>query len=111
MNPVEHPHGGGNHQHIGHASTVRRDAPPGQKVGLIAARRTGERPPRPPTVCLPAGLLALRLVRRAVACLPGLACACAAKDAGLASLSPLFARSHTHAGRIRGAVTVKGDKE
>merc|ERR1712166_881920 len=21
MNPVEHPHGGGNHQHIGHAST------------------------------------------------------------------------------------------
>mmetsp|Transcript_8136 Transcript_8136/g.16394 ORF Transcript_8136/g.16394 Transcript_8136/m.16394 type:complete len:255 (-) Transcript_8136:5429-6193(-) len=41
MNPVEHPHGGGNHQHIGHPSTVRRDAPPGQKVGLIAARRTG----------------------------------------------------------------------
>ncbi|KAG2315441.1 hypothetical protein Bca52824_018563 [Brassica carinata] len=41
MNPVEHPHGGGNHQHICHASTVRRDAPPGQKVGLIAARRTG----------------------------------------------------------------------
>ena len=32
MNPVEHPHGGGNHQHIGHASTCRRDAPPGQKV-------------------------------------------------------------------------------
>merc|ERR1711916_149349 len=41
MNPVEHPHGGGNHQHIGHASTVRRDCPPGRKVGLIAARRTG----------------------------------------------------------------------
>jgi len=41
MNPVEHPHGGGNHQHIGHASTVRRDSPPGAKVGLIAARRTG----------------------------------------------------------------------
>eukprot|EP01028_Stygiella_incarcerata_P001906 TRINITY_DN1357_c0_g2_i3.p2 TRINITY_DN1357_c0_g2~~TRINITY_DN1357_c0_g2_i3.p2 ORF type:complete len:158 (-),score=37.50 TRINITY_DN1357_c0_g2_i3:199-672(-) len=41
MNPVEHPHGGGNHQHIGHPSTVRRDAPHGQKVGLIAARRTG----------------------------------------------------------------------
>ena len=41
MNPVEHPHGGGNHQHIGHASTVRRDAPPGKKCGLIAARRTG----------------------------------------------------------------------
>lgn len=41
MNPVEHPHGGGNHQHIGHASTVKRNAPPGKKVGLIAARRTG----------------------------------------------------------------------
>jgi len=41
MNPVEHPHGGGNKQHIGHASTVSRYAPPGQKVGLIAARRTG----------------------------------------------------------------------
>ncbi|KAF4397395.1 hypothetical protein G4B88_027135 [Cannabis sativa] len=41
MNPVEHPHGGGNHQHIGHASTIARDAAPGQKVGLIAARRTG----------------------------------------------------------------------
>jgi len=41
MNPVDHPHGGGNHQHIGHASTVRRDSPPGKKVGLIAARRTG----------------------------------------------------------------------
>lgn len=40
-NPVEHPHGGGNHQHIGHPSTVGRDCPPGQKVGLIAARRTG----------------------------------------------------------------------
>lgn len=41
MNPVEHPHGGGNHQHIGHPSTVSRHAPHGQKVGLIAARRTG----------------------------------------------------------------------
>ncbi|WWC66954.1 60S ribosomal protein uL2 [Kwoniella pini CBS 10737] len=41
MNPVDHPHGGGNHQHIGHASTMARDAPSGQKAGLIAARRTG----------------------------------------------------------------------
>lgn len=41
MNPVEHPHGGGNHQHVGHPTTVSRGAPPGQKVGLIAARRTG----------------------------------------------------------------------
>ena len=42
MNPVEHPFGGGNHQHIGHASTVKRSAVPGQKAGLIAARRTGQ---------------------------------------------------------------------
>jgi len=41
MNPVEHPHGGGNHQHIGKPSTVARDRPAGRKVGLIAARRTG----------------------------------------------------------------------
>ena len=41
MNPVEHPHGGGNQQHIGHPSTVRRDVSRGKKVGLIAARRTG----------------------------------------------------------------------
>eukprot|EP00996_Jenningsia_fusiforme_P003009 NODE_3815_length_911_cov_521.595128_g3509_i0.p1 GENE.NODE_3815_length_911_cov_521.595128_g3509_i0~~NODE_3815_length_911_cov_521.595128_g3509_i0.p1 ORF type:complete len:259 (+),score=33.50 NODE_3815_length_911_cov_521.595128_g3509_i0:69-845(+) len=43
MSPVDHPHGGGNHQHIGHASTVRRNAPAGQKVGLVAARRTGRK--------------------------------------------------------------------
>jgi len=41
MNPVEHPHGGGNHQHIGKASTVSRSKSAGRKVGLIAARRTG----------------------------------------------------------------------
>jgi large subunit ribosomal protein L8e len=41
MNPVEHPHGGGNHQHIGHPSTMRRETSRGKKVGLIAARRTG----------------------------------------------------------------------
>jgi large subunit ribosomal protein L8e len=41
MNPVEHPHGGGNHQHIGKPSTVGRWTPAGRKVGLIAARRTG----------------------------------------------------------------------
>lgn len=43
MNPVDHPHGGGNHQHIGHGATVRRSCPPGQKVGLIAAHRTGRK--------------------------------------------------------------------
>ena len=42
MNPVEHPHGGGNHQHIGKPSTVSRMKSAGRKVGLIAARRTGQ---------------------------------------------------------------------
>ncbi|KAI5188474.1 large subunit ribosomal protein L8e [Nematocida sp. AWRm77] len=41
MNPVDHLHGGGNHQHIGRSSCVARYAPSGQKVGQIAARRTG----------------------------------------------------------------------
>lgn len=43
MNPVDHPHGGGNHQHIGHPSTVSKHAAPGQMVGLVGARRTGLR--------------------------------------------------------------------
>jgi len=43
MNPVEHPHGGGNHQHIGKPSTVSRKTTAGRKVGLIAARRTGRK--------------------------------------------------------------------
>jgi large subunit ribosomal protein L8e len=41
MNPVEHPFGGGNQQHLGKPSTVRRDISHGRKVGLIAARSTG----------------------------------------------------------------------
>lgn len=36
-----HPHGGGRHQHVGRGSTVSRNAPPGRKVGSIAARKTG----------------------------------------------------------------------
>jgi large subunit ribosomal protein L2 len=43
MNPVDHPHGGGSHQHVGKPSCVSRGAPPGRKVGNIAARRTGRR--------------------------------------------------------------------
>ena len=43
MNPVDHPHGGGSHQHMGKPGTVSRSARPGQKIGLIAARRTGRR--------------------------------------------------------------------
>jgi large subunit ribosomal protein L8e len=41
MNPVDHKFGGGNHQHVGIPSTVSRFAPAGQKVGYVAARRTG----------------------------------------------------------------------
>jgi large subunit ribosomal protein L2 len=41
MNAVDHPFGGGKHQHTGKPKTVSRNAPPGRKVGSIAARRTG----------------------------------------------------------------------
>ncbi|ORD93908.1 RL8 [Enterospora canceri] len=43
MNPVDHGHGGGNHQHIGFPSTVSKRAPFAQQVGLIGARSTGRR--------------------------------------------------------------------
>jgi large subunit ribosomal protein L2 len=38
-----HPHGGGRHKHIKKGSAVARNTPPGAKVGLIAASRTGRR--------------------------------------------------------------------
>jgi large subunit ribosomal protein L2 len=40
-NAVDHKHGGGRHPHVGRPTTVSRNAPPGRKVGHIAARRTG----------------------------------------------------------------------
>ena len=43
MNPVSHPHGGGNHQHVGKSYTIKRGASPGSKVGSIAAKRTGRK--------------------------------------------------------------------
>lgn len=43
MNPVDHPFGGGAHQHVGKPKTVARGAPPGRKVGNIAAKRSGRR--------------------------------------------------------------------
>jgi len=36
-----HPFGGGRHKHPGKPTTVARGAPPGRKVGLIAARHAG----------------------------------------------------------------------
>lgn len=38
-NPVDHPHGGGAHQHVGRPSTVSPHAPPGQKVGRLSPKR------------------------------------------------------------------------
>lgn len=43
MCAVAHPHGGGGHQHVGKPYTVKRGAPPGRKVGSIAAKRTGRK--------------------------------------------------------------------
>ena len=39
MNPVAHPHGGGGHQHVGRASTVSANAPPGRKVGRLSPKK------------------------------------------------------------------------
>lgn len=41
MVAASHPHGGGRHKHSGKPTTVSRNAPPGRKVGMIAARQTG----------------------------------------------------------------------
>lgn len=41
MNAVDHPFGSGRGKHIGKSKTVGKFAPPGRKVGLIRARRTG----------------------------------------------------------------------
>ena len=43
MAAVNHPHGGGGHQHVGKPYTVKRGASPGRKVGSIAAKRTGRK--------------------------------------------------------------------
>lgn len=38
-NPVDHPHGGGGHPHVGTQSSVGRNTPPGRKVGRLAPKR------------------------------------------------------------------------
>jgi len=43
MNVIDHPFGGGNHQHTGRPKTVSRGTSPGRKVGHIAASRTGRK--------------------------------------------------------------------
>ena len=39
MNPVDHPHGGGSHPHVGTQSSVSRHVPPGRKVGRLASKK------------------------------------------------------------------------
>jgi large subunit ribosomal protein L2 len=43
MNATSHPYGGGAKQSAHKSTTTSRNAPPGRKVGQIAARRTGHR--------------------------------------------------------------------
>jgi large subunit ribosomal protein L2 len=43
MAVVYHPFGGGRHQHPGKSTSTSRNAPPGRKVGLIAAHKTGRK--------------------------------------------------------------------
>ncbi len=43
MNVIDHPFGGGAHQHAGRPKTVARGTSPGRVVGMVAARRTGKK--------------------------------------------------------------------
>ena len=43
MNPVDHPHGGGSHPHVGTQSSVSRHCPPGRKVGRLASKKKKRR--------------------------------------------------------------------
>jgi len=42
MNVIDHPFGGGGHQHAGRPKTIARGTSPGRTVGHVAARRTGK---------------------------------------------------------------------
>ncbi|MDO9035540.1 MAG: 50S ribosomal protein L2 [Methanoregula sp.] len=42
MNVIDHPFGGGGHQHPGRPKTIARGTSPGRTVGHVAARRTGK---------------------------------------------------------------------
>jgi len=41
MNAVDHPFGGSKSSHKGRPTTARKNAPPGRKVGMVRARKTG----------------------------------------------------------------------
>lgn len=42
MNVIDHPFGGGGHQHAGRPKTIARGTSPGRTVGHVAARQTGK---------------------------------------------------------------------
>ncbi|MCX6697388.1 MAG: 50S ribosomal protein L2 [Methanoregula sp.] len=42
MNVIDHPFGGGGHQHTGRPKTIARGTSPGRTVGHVAARRIGK---------------------------------------------------------------------
>jgi len=42
MNVIDHPFGGGGHQHAGRPKTIARGTSPGRTVGHVAARKTGK---------------------------------------------------------------------
>ncbi len=42
MNVIDHPFGGGGHQHTGRPKTIARGTSPGRTVGHVAARQTGK---------------------------------------------------------------------
>jgi len=42
MNVIDHPFGGGGHQHPGRPKTIARGTSPGRTVGHVAARQTGK---------------------------------------------------------------------
>lgn len=39
MNAIDHPHGGGDHQHVGVPSSVSANASPGRKVGRLSSKK------------------------------------------------------------------------
>ena len=43
MNPVDHPHGGGSHRHVGGPSTMARGTHPGRKVGRLSPKKRNRR--------------------------------------------------------------------
>ncbi len=43
MNAIDHPHGGGDHQHVGVPSSVSANASPGRKVGRLSSKKKKEK--------------------------------------------------------------------